>query len=93
MKTLLIILICLEVIVALIAFPPIFIDRKSAVHALVEWKNNPTPENEAVWLREKAEMDRERRTANYCIFSLLGLNALGIIALILRIKNARTAQN
>jgi hypothetical protein len=93
MKTLLIILFFVEVVLVLIAFSPSFIDRKSAMQAFFEWRKNPTAENEAVWLREKTEMNRERQTVEVSIFTLLGLNTIGITALILRIKNARAAQN
>jgi hypothetical protein len=88
MKTLLIILIFLEVIFALVAFTPIFIDKKSAAQALVEWKNNPTPENEAVWSREATALRRERNIIDISIFTLLAVNTVGLVVLIQKIKKS-----
>jgi hypothetical protein len=97
MKSYLIILFLLEVIFVCMAVSPnpIFIGSslKNAVRAMAEWQKNPTPENEANWLREKARMDHKYRAMRFCIFSLLELNTLGIIILILRLKKGRAFQN
>jgi hypothetical protein len=88
MKMLLIILIVLEAAFVLAAFSPIFIDRRSAAQALVEWKNNPTPENEAIWSREAAALRRERNIIDISIFTLLTVNTVGLVVLIRKIRKS-----
>ena len=84
MKTLLIILILLEVIFLLSAASssPLLIHRHSAAHALVEWKENPTPENEAAWLQEKAAMRHEQQMTRISFLGLLMLNSVGMVMVI-----------
>ena len=86
MKTLFIILVLFEVFLLVLAFSPIFVDRQSAAQAFVEWHNNPTPQNEATWLREKATMDRERLLANVGVIGVLALNTLGLAFLVQRVR-------
>jgi hypothetical protein len=86
MKTLLIILVLFEVFLLVLAFSPIFIDRQSAARALVEWRNNPTLENEAAWSRESAAMRREHLFVEAGIYGLLVLNTVGLVLLVQRIR-------
>jgi thioredoxin-like negative regulator of GroEL len=77
MKKLLMILIPLEVILALVAFTPLFINSnntaQTASQALVKTIDNSTPENEAAWLSAKAKCDRERW--------IMGIAAFGVVSL------------
>ena len=86
MKILLIILVLLEVVLLALAFSPILIDRRSATRALVEWHNNPTPQNEAAWLRERTTMNRERLPTRVCIIGVLVLNTVGLVSLVQRVQ-------
>lgn len=86
MKMLLILLIVLEVFLVLLASSPVFVDRQSAARALVEWQNNPTPENKSVWDREAALLRRERHIADISVFTLLAANTVGLIVLIRKIR-------
>jgi hypothetical protein len=88
MKTLLILSILYEVFLLMLAFCPIFVDRQSAAHAFVEWRNNPTAETEAAWQHEKAMNAGIRLTTEMCVYSLTVLNAWGMIALIRRVRHA-----
>ena len=63
MKTLLIILIFLELVFALVAFTPFFINSDKTAQAMSQAetnvKNNPTSENEAALLSARAKLEWE----------------------------------
>jgi hypothetical protein len=86
MKTLLVILVLSELFLLVLAFSPIFIDRRSAAQALVEWRNNPIPENEAAWFQESAAMRREHLITETGIYGLLALNTAAVILLVKRVR-------
>jgi hypothetical protein len=86
MKMLLISLILFEVFLLVLAFSPGFIDRPSAARAFVAWHNNPTPQNEALWLREKTIMNRESLLVTVCIIGVLALNTVGLVFLVKRAR-------
>jgi hypothetical protein len=85
-KTLLIISILSELFLVVLAFSPVFINKRSAAQALVEWHKNPSPENETIWLRESAALRREHLTVEIIIYCLLALNTWGMITLIKRVR-------
>ena len=91
MKMLLILLMLMEVILLVLAVSPVFVDRKSAARALVEWRNNPTPENKSTWEREAALSRRERTVTGFFIFALLAANTVGLIVLIRKIRKPFTS--
>jgi len=86
MKALLLILVLSELFLLVLAFSPIFIDRRSAAHALVEWRNNPTQENEAAWLQESAALRHEHLILETGIYGLLALNTTAVILLAKRVQ-------
>jgi hypothetical protein len=93
MKLLFIILIALEVCLVMVAISPVtpFISLNSAVQAYDAWQKNPTKENETVWLQEKAALKHKQLVENFCVYSLLALNAVGLVALFRRVR--RTNKN
>ena len=91
MKILLILSILIEVVLLLLAVSPVFIDRKSAARAFVEWRNNPTLENKSTWEREAALLRRERYVTEISIFALLAANTIGLIVLIRKIRKPLTS--
>ena len=90
MKLLLLILIVLEVCLVMIAISPVspFISIKSKVQAYDAWQKFPTTENEAAWLREKAGFNDKQLVENICVYSLLTLNAVGLVSLFKRVQNS-----
>ncbi len=86
MKTLLVSLIAIEVFLVLLAFSPVFIDRRSAARAFSEWRNNPTTENKSAWEREAALSRREGYAIDLSIFTLLAANTVGLIVQIRKIR-------
>jgi hypothetical protein len=88
MKLIFIILIVLEVCLVMVAISPVspFISLKSAVQAYDAWQKNPTMENETAWLQEKAALKHKQFMENVCVYSVLGLNAVGLVALFRRVQ-------
>jgi hypothetical protein len=86
MKMLLVLSIVIEVVLVLLAFSPVFVDRQSAARAFVEWRNNPTPENKSAWEREAALSRREGLFIDISVWTLLVANTFGLIVLIRKIR-------
>lgn len=89
MKLLLLTLIVLEVCLVMIAISPVspFISLKNKVQAYDAWQKIPTTENESTWLREKAAFHHKKLVENICVYSLLALNAVGLVSLFKRVQN------
>lgn len=82
-------LIVVEACLIMVAISPVspFISLNSAVLAYDTWQKNPTTESEAIWLKEKAALKRKRLFENVCIYSLLTINAVGMILLFRKLKS------
>lgn len=89
MKLLLLTLIVLEVCLVMIAISPVspFISLKRRAQAYDAWQKFPTTENEAAWLREKAAFNHKQLVENICVYSLLALNAVGLVFLVKRVQS------
>lgn len=84
MKLFFLALIILEFCLLMIAISRVspFIDLNPTVRAYDAWQKNPTTENEARWLREKASLQRKQLFENICIYTFLAVNSAGLIALL-----------
>lgn len=88
MKLLFFSLIAIETCLIIVAISPVssFINMSGPVLAYDAWQKHPTAENEAVWLKEKAAMKHKQLLENVCVYSLLVINAIGLIALFRKLK-------
>lgn len=86
MKALLVVLVLSELILLVLSFSPVFIHRRSAAEALVEWRNNPKPESETMWRQESAALRRDRLIVEMSIYGLLVLNTTALILLAKRVR-------
>jgi len=86
MKMLLLLSVVFEVVLVLLAFSPVFVDRQSAARAFVEWRNNPTPENKSAWDREAVFSRREGYIIDISVCTLFVANTVGMIVLVRKIR-------
>jgi hypothetical protein len=102
MKILLIITIFLELIFALVAFTPFFINSEKTIQAVnqagIQVTNNPTDENKAAWSSAKAKLDGELWIEKIAFFGAIvvlpGVQAVMIMfRLFFRRTNLQVVQN
>jgi hypothetical protein len=99
MKVVLIILLVILILLEMAFFgsalssEPLMISRRSAARACMEWHKNPTPENEAAWLREKTAMWHEQQMARIVFLGLLILNSVGMVMVIRHLNLLRRVKS
>lgn len=72
------ILVGIEVLLAAAPFVRSGVNRPEASRAWHEWRQNPTPETEKVWILEKARLKREAVILDSVLVVLLVVNSGGL---------------
>ncbi len=86
LRALLGVLIGLEIFLVFAAFTPIYINRRSARVAFIEWREHPSPDTEASWRSEQGALRHEHAIIESVTWTMIVATGAGILCVARRLQ-------